>query len=36
MNRVKDTVENPIGQLAKVNDLGDPEPKERGSKLVTC
>lgn len=36
MNRVKDSVENPRGQLSKVNDLGDPEQKERDSNQVTC
>lgn len=36
MSNVKDSVQNSRGQLVKVNDLGDPESKERGSNQVTC
>lgn len=36
MSNVKDSVQSSRGQLVKVNDLGDPESKERGSNQVTC
>lgn len=36
LSNVKDSVQNSRGQLVKVNDLGDPEAKERGSNQVTC